>query len=124
MTDLHLATLMDAIAEQEGYFSSIPSSRPRRNHNPGDLRNWPGFPTDAGGFAIFSDDAFGWTALKTDLRNHAAHYPDQTLLEFIAGDGKGWPGYAPANDGNDPSAYALALASALGVETTTRFADL
>ena len=122
MTSSNLNKLADAIETQEGY--GVPGTRPTRNNNCGDLRNWPDYPTDADGFSIFPDSATGRAKLELDLTNHAAHYPDQTLEQFIAGDGDGWPGYAPASDHNDPVAYALALARALGVETSATFAQL
>lgn len=118
----NLKLLADAISQQEGF--GIPGARPTRNHNCGDLRNWPGYPVDDGGFAIFPDDATGRAKLEMDLRNHAASWPDQSLFQFIAGDGDKWPGYAPASDANDSAGYALALAQALGVQTSTTFQEL
>jgi len=122
VTQENLDGMAKAIAEQEGF--GVPGARPTRNCNPGDLRSWPGYPQDDGGFSIFPDDATGWEKLHLDLTNHAAHYPDQTIEQFIAGDGAGWPGYAPASDANDSAGYALSLARALGVETGTTFAEL
>lgn len=123
MTPAALDTLARAIAAQEGF--GVAGARPTRNHNPGDLRGWFPYPADADGFTIFPDDATGWAALKQDLTNHAAKYPDQCLLSFIGGDQHdGWPGYAPSSDGNFPSSYATALATALGCSIFTRFSEL
>lgn len=98
-----------AITGQEGFFApagSVGPNRPQRNHNPWDLRGWPGYPQDDGGFSVFPSDEVGWEKLYIDLRTHAARYPNQTLLEFVSGDGNGWPCYAPACDGNEPQRYA------------------
>lgn len=123
MTNDHLTTLASAIAKEEG--ASVAGSRPWRNNNPGDLRNWPGVPTDGDGFSVFPSLEDGWNALLEDIRNHAAKYPNQTLLQFIAGDGKGWPGYAPASDSNNPVSYAVRLSDALNCSATkTTFAEL
>ncbi|MGH9507301.1 MAG: hypothetical protein ACRD13_10290 [Terriglobales bacterium] len=110
-----------AIARAEGY--PVSGSRPQRNRNPGDLRAWPGVPRDKDGFSIFPSDEAGFRALITDLRNHARAYPDQTLAQFVGGDGA-WPGYAPASDGNDPEAYAANLARWLGCQTSFRMGEL
>ena len=128
MTEANLEAMAAEIARQEGF--GPPDARPTRNHNPGDLRNWPGYPADAEGFSIFPDAATGWAKLREDLTNHAARWPGQTLLAFIAGNGvlappsAVWPGYAPASDSNDPVSYAAGLASALGVTPETRFNEL
>ena len=119
--------LVNAIARQEGYFDSFKSSglnRPQRNNNPGDLKGWPSYPTDQEGFSIFPSLEIGIEKLITDITNHSKEYPNQTLFEFVAGDGHGWNGYAPASDSNDTSSYAIALARALSVETTTKFCEL
>lgn len=117
-----IGKLARQIAVNEGYF--IAGSRPYRNRNPGDLRNWPGFGADGDGFTDFGDDATGWDRLCLDLMNHVGCYPQQTILEFIAGDAAGWPGYAPARDGNDPVSYAASLARALGVSIYSKLGSL
>ena len=125
MTEEHLNAFALAIGHQEGFFApGAGLNRPQRNHNPGDLRDWPGYPADEGGFSIFPDDATGWEKLKLNLTNHAAWNPQQTILEYIGGDGRGWPGYAPASDGNDPVAYADAVAREMDVTPETRFEEL
>ena len=127
MTEDNANKLALAISHEEGFFAPVivgAPNRPQRNHNPGDLRDWPGYPADEGGFSIFPDDATGWEKLKLNLTNHAARNPQQTISEYIGGDGKGWPGYAPASDGNDPVAYAEAVAREMGVTPETRFEEL
>lgn len=121
MTPANLDKLAQAIAQQEGF--GVPGARPTRNHNPGDIRGWGAYPVDAEGFAVFPDDATGWAKLMQDLGNHAQKYPSQSLICFIGGDSN-WPGYAPASDSNDPTAYAVAIGKALGVSEWTRFANL
>jgi len=124
MIDDNLRKLADAIQHEEGY--GPPEARPTRNCNPGDLRDWPGYPVDDGGFSVFPDYETGRAKLEMDLANHAARWPGQSLAAFIAGDGqpRGWPGYAPASDSNDPAGYAAALARALGCEVSTMFCEL
>lgn len=127
MTKQNLIALANAVASNEGFFDHIGDAgpnRPQRNLNPGDLRGWPGFPADPGGFTVFPSLAEGWNRLLMDITNHAAAHPNQTLLEFVAGDGASWPGYAPASDGNDSAGYALQLAKALGCSTSATFAEL
>ena len=124
MTDDNISTMARAIAQQEGF--GVPGARPTRNHNCGDLRGWPGYPVDEGGFSIFPDDETGWAKLREDIGNHANRWPGQSLGAFVGGDGtiNGWTGYAPASDSNDPVAYAAALAKALGCEVSTTFCEL
>lgn len=123
MNVANIEKLAQAIAQQEG-FGADPANRPTRNHNPGDLRGWPGYPRDAEGFSVFPSEDVGWEKLHVDLMVHSRQYPQQTLAQFVAGDGKGWPGYAPASDGNDTDAYIRALALALDCPTYTTFGEL
>jgi len=60
MTDL-LFKLASAIASEEGFFGGDPNSRPRRDHNPGDLRAapWLQHPKHDGGFWAAGSDAEG-----------------------------------------------------------------
>lgn len=105
-----------AISQQEGY--GVPGATPTVNNNPGDLRNWGGgYPTDSRGFTIFPDYATGYAALVTDIQNHAAANPDESIEDWIAT-------YAPASDGNNPAAYAAAVAAAVGVDPSTTFSQL
>ncbi len=60
-------TLLQAMARMEGFYAQ--GSRPQRNHNPGDL-SWGEEARRFGAthgdprFAVFPDDAVGWTALQ------------------------------------------------------------
>ena len=127
LQDPVLQKMAEAIAIQEGF--QVEGSRPQRNHNPGDLRSdgivWQGQTgNDAGGFCIFATDEDGWRALRLDLQNHSKHYPNQSLTDFIKGDGNGWPGYAPASDHNSSLQYACFLAERLGCDRDATFAQL
>lgn len=153
MSNGHLLAFLRQIFTNEGYFDPIGPegpNRPQRNRNPADLRDsvWLGQDgNDAEKFCIFrpfdgtdfpesgelvaemksigarSLDFWGYRAARLDVTNHAAKYPGQTLLQFVAGDGD-WPGYAPASDANDSAAYADALAKAIGVTTGATFQEL
>lgn len=58
--------IADAIAfNGEGF--GQPGARPTRNNNPGDLKNWPGYKTDAQGYTIFPDEATGRKALVDQI---------------------------------------------------------
>lgn len=117
------ANVCHQIGVNEGYFGG-PNSRPARNRNPGDLRGWPGYPQDAEMFTVFDSDLIGWMKLSEDFNNHCRSYPDHTFLDWIAGDGHGWPGYAPARDHNDPVSYAATLVRAAGCDANTKLGEL
>lgn len=90
-------TLMDAIARMEGFL--VPGSRAARNHNPGNIVYGPfaienGATGSDGRFAIFPDDATGFTALKNLL---VRFYSGLTLTQAINK-------YAPSNE-NDTGNY-------------------
>ncbi len=129
LQDPTLQKFVEAIATQEGFY--VAGSRPQRNNNPCDLRAdgivWKGQSgTDAAGFCIFDTVEDGWRAGRLDVQNHSKHYPDQSLYEFIGGDGKenGWTGYAPAKDHNSPLQYSIFLGEQLGCDRDTTFAQL
>ena len=65
-----MVTFCEAIARQEGWL--VPSSRCRRNHNPGNIEygGWAvahGAIASDGRFAIFPDDATGFAAMSALL---------------------------------------------------------
>lgn len=77
-------TLLEAIARQEGWLQ--PTSRCRRNHNPGNIRYGQfacshGATGTDGVFAIFPDDATGFAAMSSLL---GAAYRGLTLAQAIA----------------------------------------
>jgi hypothetical protein len=93
------------------------------NNNPGNLTGQPGGP-DYGQyrdkfnwhhFLIFPTFEAGFTAIAALLRG--PNYRDLSILDAFRK-------YAPASDGNDPDAYASAVASAAGVSTNTPVRDL
>lgn len=96
------------IAVFEGYFD--PGTRARRNNNPGNLRGWdPDLPKDPQGFDIFPNAQAGFFALVRQVVKNIER--NLTLYEFFAGSAeKGYPGYAPASDHNDPYGYAEFIA--------------
>jgi len=65
-------------------------------------------------FAIDPDDATGWKALDS---NPHSLYMDKSIAATMSV-------FAPANDGNDPVAYANALSEAVGVPASTKLSDL
>src|SRR6185437_14537418 len=102
------STFAAAIAHAEGY--GPPAARPTRNNNPGDLKNWPGVSTDAGGYSVFPSAQAGWNALEQQLATIAAgqssyYSPEMTLAQM----GEIWAG--------GDSSWASNVASYLGVST-------
>jgi hypothetical protein len=102
-----------AIKAHEGWF---PGSRSFRNNNPGNCRYssvgyldiYKPVLKDAQGFAVFKDYATGWLYLQNLIREKIKAHPQWTLLQFFNN-------YAPAGDNNDPTAYANAVAKAVGL---------
>ena len=116
-----------AIATFEGFY--ISGSRPARNHNPGDLK-YAGQPgaigQDSAGFAIFPDDATGFTALDNQLQAYVNEFPDYSLfqiMEHYLGQNVTASGGQTTSQGNSTT-YAVAVAGALGVDPTTTLSDL
>jgi hypothetical protein len=116
-----LVSLCEAIARQEGW--EIPSSRCRRNHNPGNIRS-SRFATNHGqigiddeGFAVFASDAHGFIALSLLLE---VSYVELTLRKALYK-------YAPPSDHNDTEAYIRSVSEMTGIDadeklTPTMFA--
>lgn len=78
-------SFVDSAQYAEGYFK--PGSRPMRNNNPLDLKNWPGYPTDKDGYTIFPDYATGRKAGEQQVNDifsgKSAHYtPGMTIREI------------------------------------------
>lgn len=111
--------IAEAIAHMEGYFKA--GSVAARNNNPGNLRSW-GTTPQVGGFAQFASADLGWRALRTQVRKNIDR--NLSLLEFFNGQRTpngtikvgGYGGYAPASDGNDPTAYARFVGGKVGVD--------
>ena len=93
------------------------------NNNPGNITGVPGGP-DFGqypgkfnwhNFLIFPTWADGYKAIGTLLRMPS--YGNLSILDAFRK-------YAPESDGNNPVAYANAVAGSLGVPVSTRVGDL
>jgi hypothetical protein len=94
-------------------------------NNPLDLRSsaipWQGKITPSGSaFEQFQNMWQGYRAGIDTLKSHYAKYGQNTLNLFFAGNSNG-PGYAPASDGNNPVAYAQAVATAAGISPDDDF---
>lgn len=88
------------------------------NNNPGNLKDpktgqFMQFPSSQAGFIALQQDLYakGTGATTTGLG------PNSTLAQFAAT-------YAPASDGNDPTAYAKNVAATLGVSTSAKLSSL
>lgn len=116
-TDL-IKDFAEAIARYEGFYRT--RSKAARNNNPGNLRSWGNTPV-VKNMAVFPTEALGWRALKLQIHKNIGR--GLTTFTFFAGqrDEKGevirggYPGYAPAKDGNDPVAYSNFVSARIGI---------
>ncbi len=100
----------DAISINEGGYGK--TSLSHKNNNPGNLRSWGSTPI-VKGFAKFATPEAGRQALEEQVAKNVFERK-LTCLEFFQGqrdkDGnvvaKGYAGFSPAKDGNDPNKYA------------------
>lgn len=104
------STFASAVATAEGY--GVPGAIPTVNNNPGDLRGWPGVPTDSAGYSVFPTAAAGWAALEQQLQTIAGgeseyYSPDMTIAQM----GATWA--------NGDANWAANVAAALGVTANT-----
>jgi hypothetical protein len=111
-----------AIQMHEGWSAPSTSNptgtRSYRNNNPGNIE-YGEFAKSCGangqddkGFAKFESYLDGFNALKALIVGAATGNPVMTLEQFFSK-------YALSGDGNDPSAYAGAIARKLGVDCKT-----
>ena len=117
--------VLEAMAHQEGFFSSDPSARPRRNNNPLDLMWGPEakeFGATGGDprFAVFQTVADGWNAgrrwlsvpAKFDTNgNLVGGYLGATFAQFIHR-------FAPPNE-NNTAAYVAYVCEQTGYSEDT-----
>lgn len=94
---------------REGPFR--PPNRNFRNCNPGNLRSPEWTPKDADSFDIYADVIEGYEALWNDLadkfqtgKNAHGLGPGSTLADLFKV-------YAPTEDANDPTSYAVFVAT-------------
>lgn len=115
----------------EGGF--VNGSLANKQMNPGNIRSWPGVPTE-NGYSKFPSLEAGWKALYKQIENNIYgmgkkdNYPLRakdglSLREFFGGQRDklgnvipgGYPGYAPALDHNSPDHYAKFVAEQVGL---------
>lgn len=108
-------TIAQAIQTQEGYF---PGSLAYTNNNPGNLQfaGQAGATAGANGFAVFPSYQAGYDALVNQINLYASRgLTVQQMMDI----------YAPAaQTGNDPTAYANTVASAVGATPDTPLSDI
>lgn len=123
---------IEAIKIREGAKSS--------RNNPGNIRyRGQKYAVNDNGYCKFDTYVHGYEALKTLLVNACTgksnyYDPDMTLYEFYAGvynpahpgdpKYKKYPGYAPAEDKNDPKSYAEFVAYRMNVLPTIQIKNL
>lgn len=115
-----------AIAQAEGF--NVAGSLPQRNNNPGDLRGWPGVPSDASGYSVFPSAQAGWDALEAQLnriRSGVDRYysPSMTFAQMgaiYAGGDSSWAENVTAYLGTTPNAM---IGSFLGLQPAAVPAD-
>lgn len=102
-----------AIRQHEGWF---PGSRSWRNNNPGNcryssqgyLKIYEPVTRDPQNFAMFKTYDTGWLYLQNLVKAKISANPKQTIARFFQV-------YAPAEDHNNPEAYALFVAHSIGL---------
>lgn len=120
----------EAIAEVEGFNLTqaqavrIGTKWPtlaQRNHNPGNLRKWER-RLNKEGFALFGSAKEGFLALYAQIILNVLR--GLTTYEFFKGKPGVYSGYAPANDGNKPKAYAETVAERLKIDPNVELLKL
>jgi hypothetical protein len=118
LLDEAISALAVGIAYAEGFYVS--GSRPARNHNPGDLTvdiTGKGIGHD-GMFVVYATDNDGWDALKAQVSkiftNTSSIYNSDMTINDIAA----------RYTTTDQTAWAMNVASKLGVSPDTKVSDL
>jgi hypothetical protein len=118
-----MVTMAAAIEQQEGFY---PGSVAYTDNNPGNLvyAGQPNATAGPNGFAVFDNVADGTQALYNQLNLYAmgtcgaCNGQPLTIAEMTSI-------YAPAGQaGNNPTAYAINLAAALGVNPDDELSDV
>jgi hypothetical protein len=112
-----------AWAHAEGW--DQPNSLARRNANPVNIKgNWPGqVGSTPQGFAVFSDEAYGFDAAESYLQQQAETHPDWTLRNLFAkvlGNPSGQP---VNNDQGNSDQEAQNVANYLGIPVDDTLAN-
>ena len=113
-----IIALAKAIATAEGF--GLPGAIPTLAHNPGDLviPGWTGAKLGTERISVFSNDAEGWDRLYKQLLlivSNKSHI--YSLSDTLASMAAKWTNTAP-------SAWAMNVASSLGVTADTTLRDL
>jgi hypothetical protein len=119
----HYVVHADGIACGQPHMRNFPGSYAWLNNNPGNLTGVPGganfgqYPEKFcwHNFLVFPSWAAGFDAIAMFLRTPS--YLDLSLTAAFER-------YAPASDGNNPTAYAQDVANAAGVPVTTTVREL
>jgi hypothetical protein len=108
-----------AWAHAEGW--DQPGSLARRNANPVNLKgNWPGqVGSTPQGFAVFSDEAYGFDAAESYLQQQAAAHPNWTLQNLFAKILGNPSGQTVNNDQGNSDEEAESVAAYLGISPGT-----
>ena len=107
-----IRAVAQAIAAFEGFFKA--GTVAARNNNPGNLRAGPrAVSKDAQGYAVYATADDGWADLYRQVDLNISR--GLNLREFFAGKPGVYPGYAPAEDANQPENYAQFVATRVGV---------
>jgi hypothetical protein len=108
-----------AWANAEGWNKS--GSLAQRNANPVNLKgSWPGqVGSTSEGFAIFSDEAYGFDAAESYLQKQAAEHPDWTLRQLFAKILGNLNGQPVNNEQGNSNQEAETVAGYLGIPADT-----
>jgi len=113
-----------AWAHAEGW--DTPGSLAQRNNNPVNIKGtgWTGqVGRTSQGFAVFSDQTYGFDAAQSYLQQQAAEHPDWTLRNLFAKILGNLEGESVNNDQGNSDQEAENVASYLGISPDTVLAN-